>query len=219
MRRMFILPLVCVTCALAACQFMPIQWEAKQTPKLPVQKTAPIAAESVLYARDGSIVTPGGGSTDASLPRRDVQGGEGSRAKILELYQRVVDERDRLQLSLAERGSEVATLHKQLEAASAHAKEFETRMRSAEQSTSELTNQNLELAGRLTMAQIRRLEAEKKWLELSISLPSKTVAAVENAQVVTGRDKTESTSMNIAPAEKTAVKTANKNEAPASEHH
>jgi len=39
-----------------------------------------------------------------------MQGGDGSRAKILELYQRVVDERDHLQLTLAERDGEVAVL-------------------------------------------------------------------------------------------------------------
>ena len=215
MRRSSILYLLLAAASFAGCQALPAPWGTKQGPKMPAEKTAPIAGEPVLYAHDGSIVTPGASSATTGLPRRDVLGAEGSRAKILELYQRVVDERDRLQLSLTERDGELAALHKQFDAESSRAKDLEARMKSAEQSASELTNQNLDLAGRVTTAQIRRLEAEKKWLELSISLPSKTVAAIENAHAPLGREKTDQTSLHTTPA----IKPLDKNDTHLPEHH
>jgi chromosome segregation ATPase len=142
-----------------------------------VQKTAPVAAEPVLYARDGSIVSPQGVSSNSGLPRRDVQNADGSRAKILELYQRVVEERDKLTLELASNAAELAHVQAALTAETARANQFEARLGTLEQSTSELGAQNLELAARLTAAQIRGLEAEKRWLELSLSLPANAVAA------------------------------------------
>jgi chromosome segregation ATPase len=138
----------------------------------------------VLYARDGSVVTPTTPGSASNLPRREVQNGEGTRTKILELYERVVEERDQLRLTLTAKESELVQLHQQLDKESALANDFEARLRTAEQARTELTNQNLDIAGRLTTAQIKRLEAEKKWLELSISLPTKTVAAVENSLAV-----------------------------------
>jgi hypothetical protein len=193
--------------SLAGCQLVPAPWGTKQNDKLPVRSAPPVAGETVLYARDGSVVTPAAGAGTAAIPRRDVQGGDGSRAKILELYQRVVEERDRLQLSLAERDSELISLHKQLDATTARAGEFEARMKTAEHTTSELTDQNLDLAGRLTMAQIRRLEAEKKWLELSIAVPGKTVAASMSAPTTGARAKTEPAALpTVKPSEKPPVK-------------
>jgi len=204
--------LVLASASLAGCQMLPITFGAKPEP--PVKKTAPIAGEAVLYARDGSIVTPADGSGAGGLPRREVQGGDGSRTKMLELYQRVVEERDHLQLSLADRDSELVLLRKQIEEERAHSVEVEARMKTAETASAELANQNLELAGRLTVAQIRRLEAEKKWLELSIALPAKTVAAVENAQTPVGRDKALPASQPSAPTPKPVEKTPVKHEQP-----
>lgn len=218
MRRIAMLCLLLASCSLASCQLFPGTWVSSPQAAPTPQKTAPVAAEPVLYARDGSVMTPGAGAAGAAVPRRDVQGSEGSRAKILELYQRVVEERDRLQIALAERDVEAETLHKQLSVESSRAKDFETRLKTAEQSSNDLSTQNLELAGRLTTAQIRRLEAEKKWLELSISLPSKTVEAIENAQLVSGRKQTETASMRSKAAAKPAVKELDKTDSHATGH-
>jgi hypothetical protein len=174
MRSVKILVLSVLACGLGACHLLP--GTNKVAPE-PVQKTAPVVAESVLYARDGSIVTPQGVAPGAGLPRREVQGAEDSRSKILELYQRVVEERDKLTLELTARDAEISQIRKTLELEVARSNEFEARVRTAEQTTAELCSQNLELAARLTTAQIRGLEAEKRWLELSLSLPAKTVAS------------------------------------------
>jgi len=174
MRSAKFLVLSVLACGLGACHMLPGAGTAAPEP---VQKTAPVVAESVLYARDGSIVSPQGVAPGAGLPRREVQGAEGSRAKILELYQRVVEERDQLTLEIAARDAEIAQMRKTLELEVARANEFEARVKTAEQSSTELCSQNLDLAARLTTAQIRGLEAEKRWLELSLSLPAKTLAS------------------------------------------
>ena len=111
----------------------------------------------------------------------------------------MVDERDELKLAVTARESELATLHGQFDAESARAKDLETRLDAALKSSTDLTSQNLDLAGRLTMAQIRRLEAEKKWLELALSQPSRTVAAVENARGAPAGPKTESATLRAVP--------------------
>lgn len=144
---------------------------ADAAPPAPAQKSEP-----VLYARDGSVVTPG--NVD-SMPRREVEGGEGSRAKILELYQRVVSDRDRLQLLVASQEAEIAQMRAAAEAEAARLADVEARLASAERSAAELGNQNLDLAARLTTAQIRRYEAERKWLEALLAAPARTVAALD----------------------------------------
>ena len=183
MRRSLIFVLAALCAGHAGCQFLPQTQGPRNEPDARAQALTPLPVESVLYARDGSIVTPTEGSAASNLPRREVQNGEGSRAKILELYERVVEERDQLRLTLSAREVELAQARQQLEQESTRAAELDSRARSTEVARLELVDQNLDLAGRLTMAQIRRLEAEKKWLELSISLPSKTVATSSSLPV------------------------------------
>lgn len=179
MRSAKILVSSAMACALAGCHLLP---GAGRPAVEPVQKTAPLVPESVLYARDGSIVTPQGVSPGTGLPRRDVQNSDGSRSKILELYQRVVEERDKLTLEVAARDAELSQMRKTLELEVARSNELEARVKTAEQTTAELCSQNLELAARLTTAQIRGLEAEKRWLELSLSLPAKSVASAARSE-------------------------------------
>ena len=181
MRRSEILLLGALSLILCSCQLIPTSWGNGGIAPAVLPNTTPQTSESVLYARDGSVVDSAGAQSDSNMPRREVQNGDGTRIKILELYERVVAERDQLRLTLAARDSELAQARHQLATESARANDFEARMRSADHSNIELANQNLDLAGRLTTAQIRRLEAEKKWLEMSISVPNKTVAGVENA--------------------------------------
>jgi hypothetical protein len=161
--------------AFAACNALPPQWGGTRAAPEPVQKTQPLASEPVLYARDGTVVTSDGAG--GGIPRRDVQSGEGTRTKLLELYERVVEERDRLSFALTAREAELAKTKELLDVESARALDLDARLVAAEAARAELVSQNLELAGRLTTAQIRRLEAEKQWLELSLATPAKTVAA------------------------------------------
>ena len=174
-----VLGLLLALCGLSGCHLLPKGWNASTNERESAPKDTPPAQESVLYARDGSIVQPGTASGGAGLPRRDVSTGDGSRAKILELYQRVVEARDRLSQDLTARDAELAQLRKAYDNEVAKVSELEARVTTAERSTTELCSQNLDLAARLTTAQIRGLEAEKKWLELTLSLPAKSVATAD----------------------------------------
>lgn len=177
MRCHKLLPIGLTVLGLAACNSLSGNWGKSDAKSAAGQQAVGNAPEAVLYARDGSIVTPEGAAATAALPRREVQNQEGSRKTMLELYEAVVEERDQLRLLVSARDNELAQVRQQLEQESLRANGLETRALAAEQSGAELANQNLELAARLTVAQIKRLEAEKSWLELSIALPTKTVAA------------------------------------------
>ena len=129
-----------------------------------------------LYARDGSVI-----GTDAAAesigtdvptqnPVADRQLGpsEGGRMYILELYQKAIDERDALEL-------EVRSVQSELERARTAASRAETessggaqRIAALEEENRRLLAENVELAARLTTAQIRRLQAEKLLLEARI---------------------------------------------------
>lgn len=123
--------------------------------------------EPRLYARDGSVVTPRASvsAPPAGAAQRDLGGSESSRYYMLELYQQVVDERDSL-------AGEVARLTAELEAGRARRLQLEERLAQIEAALATretelegLRADNVELAGRLTTAQIRRLQAEKLLLE------------------------------------------------------
>lgn len=174
--------LVSLVALLGACHALPPQWGGTRAPAETVQKTQPLAAEPVLYARDGSVVNSDAAA--AGLPRREVQNSEGTRTKLLELYERVVEDRDRLSLALSMREAELATTKEQLAKETLRTTDLEAKWTTAESARVDLARQNLELASRLTTAQIRRLEAEKQVLELSLATPatpSKTIAASMDA--------------------------------------
>lgn len=140
-------------------------------PAAPLQSISPgaEAQPARLYARDGTIVEPGGpvaGDEGASV--HEPEGVAGSRYRMLELYQQVVDERDalsievdRLSADLDASRAEANSLRSELEAARAE-------LEAARAELARLREENRELAGRLTTAQIRRLEAEKLLLEARI---------------------------------------------------
>jgi hypothetical protein len=141
----------------------------------PVQDTAPWAAaetpansEPVLYARDGSPVTGSAVATEAAGTTRGLEGDGGSRLYLLELYQKAMDEKDQLVV-------EVETLQALVTKAEARANELTTRVQEADAKVAELEanqanleQQGMDLASRLTTAQIRRLESEKLLLEAKI---------------------------------------------------
>ncbi len=140
-------------------------------PALPRQAVSPgaDAAPARLYARDGTVVSESG-AVAANEPTavHEPEGVAGSRYRMLELYQQVVDERDalalevdRLNADLDASRAEVNTLRSELEATRAELEDVRAEV-------ARLRDQNRELAGRLTTAQIRRLEAEKLLLEARI---------------------------------------------------
>lgn len=125
---------------------------------------------ATLYGFDGSPVQGQGAGTitQESKLAHGVQTEDGSRLYLLELYQQAMDSNDSL-------GKEVESLNAALERSEAQSAALQEEFSEARKKIATLTGdreradaQNLELAGRLTTAQIRRLEAEKLLLEATI---------------------------------------------------
>ena len=124
-----------------------------------------------LYGFDGSPVgsmAPGGVERRTKPIDRTIDDGGGSRLVLLELYQQAVEERDELLL-------ELEALDRALDLGEERTRGVENQlaaMLSANQALEErmlaLEAENTEVAARLATAQIRRLEAEKAWLEAAV---------------------------------------------------
>jgi hypothetical protein len=134
------------------------------------EETTPARAEpAVLYARDGTPVSsagpvPPGGEIDSR------QLGEGGgRMYILELYQSVIEERDSLSAEVAALTTELERMRQTLLEADARITELEGEVESLTIERQQLIDDNMELAARLTTAQIRRLQTEKILLEKTLS--------------------------------------------------
>jgi regulator of replication initiation timing len=84
---------------------------------------------------------------------------------ILELYQNVIEERDVLSREVIALGDELERARQALLSADQHGAELEARLAAAAEENQRLRAENVDLAGRLTTAQIRRLQAEKILLE------------------------------------------------------
>ena len=130
-------------------------------------------AEPVLYARDGTPVAGGGAEVAQEAPGplagRDLAGSQGGRMYILELYQNVIEERDRLSLEVSALNGELDNLRQALAQAGGRIDELEAAGAAAEEENRRLRAENVDLAGRLTTAQVRRLQAEKILLELRLA--------------------------------------------------
>ncbi|MBM3986370.1 MAG: hypothetical protein FJ294_00240 [Planctomycetes bacterium] len=150
-----------------------------------------------LYARDGSVIGADAGSspetptaTQHGVADRQLGPSEGGRMYILELYQKAIDERDALEI-------EVRSVQSELERARAAAAKAENeqmgnagRISALEEENRRLLAENVELAARLTTAQIRRLQAEKLLLEARIAeLSVGSVTNEASASTVATQDK------------------------------
>ena len=129
--------------------------------------------EVVLYARDGSPVRRT--SSESALtagqeapPPRSVSDGSGSRPYLLELYQQAVSEKDQLSLEVSRLNQELAQSDESYRALQRELEQLKSQYSELEKERDEIQKQNFELAGRLTTAQIRRLESEKMLLETII---------------------------------------------------
>ncbi len=143
--------------------------------------TAPSETEAVspvLYARDGTVVVPAEGAplAAAAVPqehaapaRRELGSHDGGRMYLLELYQQVIDERDGLVQEVASLNADLQQARAALSESQSRAAALEQRAQELEARTQALEAESLELAGRLTTAQIRRLQAEKLLLESRIA--------------------------------------------------
>jgi len=165
--------------ALAGCYQMPKASESPVVGGTRVGSSLPSEA-SVLYARDGSPVrdlAPGALQTLPTSASRELGSEEGgSRLYLLELYQDAIEQKEELTLENRRHAAALST-------AAERERELEERVQTLEDENSTLQDfaaqferTNVELAERLTTAQIRRLEAEKMLLEATLewnrALPS-----------------------------------------------
>ena len=147
----------------------PAESRASQAP----QTAPPAAAQPVLYARDGTPVAASGPTVvqdpAGAQAGRELAGNQGGRMYILELYQGVIEERDTLALEVAALEAELERLRQSLGAADERVVALERQAAAAAEENQRLRQENVDLAGRLTTAQIRRLQAEKILLELRLA--------------------------------------------------
>lgn len=144
----------------------------------------PAAGEPLLYARDGSVVDAEAPAQErGTAARRDV-GGETGRMYLLELYQQVIDERDNLSRELYALRADLDAQSSALGQSQARVIELEGRARELDGKLEAQTQQNTDLAARLTTAQIRRLQAERLLLEhkLAVQKEREAQAAAAAAQ-------------------------------------
>ncbi|MBL8801927.1 MAG: hypothetical protein JNN27_08030 [Planctomycetes bacterium] len=125
---------------------------------------------SRLYARDGSVIgqAPAPGAEHRTAAARELESADGGRMYILELYQKAIDERDALHGELAALRTELRSVQEALIASEADLDAVDVQLEQLRAENTRLVNENVDLAARLTTAQIRRLQVEKILLEMRV---------------------------------------------------
>lgn len=139
----------------------PPRSEPAAGPALRAMQPAAQVETGVVRAREPGVV-----QTSPEIGH-DVGAGEG-RTYILELYQKVIEERDDLVRRVAALEAERGKLRESLGQGARRIAELEQRESELEGANATLTAQAEELGERLLTAQVRRLEAEKMLLETKL---------------------------------------------------
>jgi len=164
--------------ALGACGSTPPSTSPSPAPTSSSASPNVNPGAGTLYARDGSVVNAGTQPVRPDQePRRELGAQEGSRVYLLELYQKAMDEKNALALEVE---SLHATLDDERNAATTSTSEVDKLKADLADVTKErdaLRAQALDLAARVTSAQIARLEAEKSLLQLQIDAAQQADAA------------------------------------------
>lgn len=154
----------------------------------------PAAPDSApaLYARDGTIVVDPQSANvvagDRPTPaRRALTPSDGGRMYLLELYQNVIEERDGLSREVTSLQADLEQARAELRAALEVQEDLRQRLGALEATNTELVAENLDLAGRLTTAQIRRLQAEKLLLEHRIAAERSAREAAGGSELAEAR--------------------------------
>lgn len=123
-----------------------------------------------LYGRDGSpVATQRGGTVEPGRqPSHSLDSSDGSRMYILELYQQAIDEKEALEIEVGALGAALDKSNDAIEQGALRIVELQKLSEGLRTDVSRLEGEGVELAERLTTAQIRRLEAEKLLLEAKI---------------------------------------------------
>lgn len=166
-------------CALPSLKAMPSDPEPRVVETMPTQsstrqpdwvaKKQP-QAEPKLYARDGSVVGAQEPGTVAVTPQNGRGSAEdgGSRWTLLEQYQDAVSENEDMELELRAMNQALDEAETREAEMTTLVRELQATLASTRTEVGQLQEQNLELASRLTTAQIRRLQSEKLLLEAKL---------------------------------------------------
>lgn len=182
-------------CLLAACASPITLDEDLNLVQEPVPAVAEAKSErnepSSLYARDGTVVSQSSRGPVAmrapvseGAPLHDIQRTGEGRMYILELYQNVIEERDTLTLEAASLQAELDRTRTALMEADARIGVLEGQVAAFEAQKLALEEENMQLAGRLTTAQIRRLQAEKILLEIRLEESAALDAEIATQQAL-----------------------------------
>ena len=135
-------------------------WVAKKSPQ----------SEPKLYARDGSVVgeqQPGTVQVTPDSGRGAAEEG-GSRWTLLEQYQNAVTENEDMALELRALNQALDALEAREAELSTLVRELQDTLAATRNQVTSLQDENVELASRLTTAQIRRLQSEKLLLQAKL---------------------------------------------------
>ena len=138
----------------------------------PTQAAGAASQDSPLLGWGGDVVeAPRAGAVRevSRVGSRGLQESVEGRMHIIELYQSVLDERDQLLTEVDALQSALSKSQQQLNDERSQAAAQSTRIEALEEGKRRLLSENTELAGRLTTAQLRRLEAEKLLLETQLA--------------------------------------------------
>jgi hypothetical protein len=174
---------------------------AAESPSADAKKPAPNNSSSVLYARDGSVVaTEAAGAQKAEVtPRvgveaaRELGDRSGTRVYMVELYQKALEDKTALV-------QQVQALEAELEHSRAACNDgdkvregLRSQMDALMKERDQLRADTLDLAARLTTTQLRRLEAEKKLLEMQIEAQRREDADAMPRETIKPAPKTKKT--------------------------
>lgn len=183
--------LVCLASLACTACVIPHSQPAPSSTNTATSASVSPAVEGVLYARDGTPVMSGakGAARVDAEPKRDFGEGEGNRASLLELYTNVVAEKNALTEEVI---ALKATLDQERKDAAAGVEEravLRGELTRLVRERDALKTETLDLAARLTTAQIARLEAQKALLEVQIDARMREEAAASVQSSSKDKDK------------------------------
>jgi hypothetical protein len=151
--------------------------EAK--PNAQTTAAAPADLPRVLYSRDGKPVmeAPAGEPRGDQALRREINAGEGGRATLLELYTTAMANRTALIEEVSALRATLEGERKTLTESGDERTALRAELAKVSRERDALKAETLDLAARLTTAQIARLEAEKALLEMQIDARLREEAA------------------------------------------
>lgn len=129
------------------------------------------APDGPLYARDGSVVAvpPRGTARVDPEPKRDIGDHEGSRMTLLELYQKAMEDKNAAAIQIENMQAAMAEEQKVAAQAAEERALLRAEITKLTRERDAARAESVDLAARLTTAQIARLEAEKTLLEVQIA--------------------------------------------------